>query len=123
MIVPAAIFSQSWLFLYNHFNKGAWPGTFSAIPFNPDGIQGAFANFIRYMFESFNCAAPMELFYGKIFKWSMAENLEMFFNFFYVCSGFSIAFFLPPWRFTKIKKMIFQAGGCLLLFLTLLAAS
>lgn len=202
-IAPALIFSQSWLFLSNFLNKRSWPGTFSAIPFNPDGIQGALANFIRYMFEGFNAAAPLELFYEKIFKWSMAENLELFYDFsvipflgdsgavqvfhlawnpggmfsfgpvgfflvlpalvyavlkgprrlksvaiaffvyfylaslilawapgnarffeiFYVCSGFSIAFFLPPWRFTKTKKRAFQAAGCILLFLTLLAAS
>jgi len=202
-IVPAFVFSQSWLFLSNHFNKGSWPGTFSSIPFNPDGIQGAFANFIRYIFESFNSAAPIELFFEKIFKWSMAENLESlynlsvipflgekgavqvfhliwrpigmfsfgpvgfflvlpallyalvkgprrlksvalaffvyfylaslimawapgnakFFEIFYVCSGFSIAFFLPPWRFTKTNKRVFQAAGCFLLLLTLLAAS
>ena len=201
-IAPALIFSQSWLFLSNHLNKGTLPGPFSAIPFNPDGIQGAFANFIRYMFEGFNAAAPTELFFGKIFKWSMAENLEAFYDFsvipflgdsgaaqvfhlawnpggmfsfgpvgfflvlpalvyavlkgprrlksvaiaffvyfylaslilawapgnakffeiFYVCSGFSIAFFLPPWRFTKTKRRAFQAAGCILLFLTLLAA-
>ncbi len=201
-IVPAAIFSQSWLFLSNHFNKSDWPGIFSAISFNPDGIQGALANSIRYLFEGLNFAAPMELFFDKIFKWSMAENLqslydvsvipflgksgaiqvfhltwhplgmfsfgpvgfflvipalvyamakgtrrlksiaisffvyfylislilawapgnEKFFEIFYVCSGFSIAFFFPPWRFTKTKQKIFQAAGCLLLFLTLLAA-
>jgi len=202
-IVPIAIFSQSWLFLSNHFNKSAWPGIFSAISFNPDGIQGALANFIRYLFEGLNFAAPMELFFDKIFKWSMAENLqslydfsvipflgksgaiqifhltwhpiglfsfgpagfflvipalvyamikgprrlksvaisffvyfylislilawapgnEKFFEIFYVCSGFSIAFFFPPWRFTTTKQKIFQATGCLLLFLTLLATS
>ncbi len=202
-IVPAVIFSQSWLFLSNHFNKSSWPGTFSTIPFNPDGIQGALANFVRYIFESFNFAAPIEIFFESIFKWSMTQNLQSlydfylkpffgesgavqvfhltwmpnemfsfgpvgfflvfpallyamlkgprrlksvaiaffvyfylaslimawapgnakFFEIFYVCSGFSIAFFLPPWRFTKANKRVFQAAGCFLLFLTLLAAS
>lgn len=41
---------------------------------------------------------------------------------FYVCSGFTIAFFLPPWRFTKKIKRIFQAGACFLLFSTLFSA-
>lgn len=202
-IVPVLIFSQSWIFLSNHINKMSFPGPFSTIPFNPDGIQGAMANFIRYIFESLNSAAPIELFFENIFKWSMAENLQSlydfsvipflgesgavkvfhlilrpigmfsfgpvgffmvlpallyallkgsrrlksvaiaffvyfylvslimawapgnakFFEFFYVCSGFSIAFFLPPWRFTKTKRRIFQAAGCFLLFLTLLVAS
>lgn len=202
-IVPAIIFSQSWLFLSNYVNKASLPGPFSSISFNPDGIQGALANFIRYMFESFNSAAPIELFFDKVFKWSMTENLQSlydffiipflgesgaiqvfhlpwrsggmfsfgpvgfflvfpalvyallkgprrlksvaiafwvyfylaslimawapgnakFFEIFYVCSGFTIAFFLPPWRFTKTKQRIFQAAGCLLLFLTLLTGS
>ena len=202
-IGPVIIFSQSWLFLSNYLNKASWPGPFSAIPFNPDGIQGALANFIRYMFEGFNAAIPIELSLETIFKWSMAETLEAFYDFsvipflgdsgaaqvfhlawnpggmfsfgpvgfflvlpalmyavlkgprrlkavaiaffvyfylaslilawtpgngrffeiFYVCSGFSIAFFLPPWRFTKTKRRAFQAAGCILLFLTLLAAS
>ncbi|MBA3009883.1 MAG: hypothetical protein FP812_06555 [Desulfobacula sp.] len=201
-IVPAMVFSQSWLFLSNHLNKKFWPGFFSTTPFNPDGIQGALANFIRHLFESFNSAMPIELFSDKLFKWSMSKNLESlydfsvipvwgksgasqvfhltwspaglfsfgpagfflvlpalvyalvkgprrlksvaiaffvyfylislilawapgsakFFEIFYVCSGFSIAFFFPPWRFTKTKKQIFQTAGCALLFLTLLAA-
>jgi len=202
-MVPLIIFSQSWLFLLNHLNKGEAPGLFSSIPLNPNGIQGALANFIRYLFESLNSAAPIELFFDNIFKWSMAENLEYFydvsiipflgdsgtnqvfhlmghplgmfsfgpagfflvlpalvyamvkgprrlksvaiaffvyfylaclimawtpvnarfFEIFYVCSGFCIAFFLPPWRFTKTKNRIFQAGTCALLFLTLVTAS
>jgi hypothetical protein len=52
-----------------------------------------------------------------------APGNAKFFEIFYVCSGFSIAFLLPPWRFTKTKKRAFQAGGCILLFLTLLTAS
>jgi hypothetical protein len=202
-VVPIFIFSQSWLFLLNHLNKGEGPGVFSSIPLNSHGIQGALANFIRYLFESLNSAAPIELFFDKIFKWSMAENLESFydmsiipflgdsganqvfhlmghpmgmfsfgpagfflvlpslvyamikgprrlksvalaffvyfylaclimawtpvnakfFEIFYVCSGFSISFFLPPWRFTQTKNRIFRAGACTLLFLTLVTAS
>ena len=202
-VVPGVIFSQSWLFLSNHLNKGTWAGIFSIIPLNSHGIKGALANFIRYFFESVNFAVPIDIFFKKIFHWSMAENLESLFDFsirpflgesgavqvfhlawqptgiisfgpagcflvipallyalmkgprrlksvataffvyfylislimawapgnakfleiFYVCSGFSIAFFLPPWRFTKTNKKILQAGGCCLLLLTLLAAS
>lgn len=202
-IIPVFIFSQSWLFLSNYFNKQAWPGIFSDISLNLNGIQGAAANLIRYVFEGLNAAAPIELFYEKRFRWSMAENLQSlydfsvrpflgdsgaiqvfhltwptngmlsfgpaafflvlpalfyalvkgprrlksvatalffyffmtslivawapgnakFFEIFYVCSGFSIAFFLPPWRFTKSNKKILQAAGGALLLLTLLAAS
>jgi len=48
-------------------------------------------------------------------------NVKFLGNFF-IGSGFTIAFFLPPWRFTKRIKRIFQAGSCFLLFLTLFSA-
>ena len=51
-----------------------------------------------------------------------APGNARFFEIFYVCSGFSIAFFLPPWRFTKTKRRAFQTAGCILIFLTLWAA-
>jgi hypothetical protein len=202
-IVPAAIFSQCWLFLSNYLNKGSWPGAVAALPFNTDGIQGAIANFIRYVFESMNFTAPVAVFLERGLKWNMAQPLESLYNlsvrpfwgesgaaqifhltgmpnemvsfgpvgfflvfpalfyavlkgprrlkavavsffvyfylvslimawapgnagfflFFYVCAGFSIAFFFPPWRFTKRTKQIFQTAGCVLLLLTLLTAS
>jgi hypothetical protein len=202
-IFPAIVFSQSWLFLSNTLNKASRPGPFSDIPFNPDGIQGALANFIRYILEGFIAAVSMDFFSETLFQWPVAQNLETFYDYavipflgdsgaaqvfhlawnpgamfsfgpfgfflvlpalvyavlkgprrlkslaiaffvyfylaslilawapgnarffeiFYVCSGFSIAFFLPPWRLTKTKRRGFQAAGCILLFLTLLAAS
>ncbi len=45
-------------------------------------------------------------------------NVKFLGNFF-VGSGFTIAFFLPPWRFTKKIKRIFQTTACILLLLTL----
>ena len=202
-IVPAVIFSQSWLFLCNHVYKNSWPGVFSNIFFNTDGIQGALANFIRYLLESFYFTASIDIFFERFFNWSMAQTLQSlydfcirsflgesgaaqafhltgipnemfsfgpvgfflvlpalfyavlkgprslkavatalisyfylislivawapgnakFFDFFYIGSGFSIAFFFPPWRFTKRNQKFFQAAGCCLLFFTLLAAS
>lgn len=201
VIVPVIIFSQSWLLLSNYVYKKSWPGIFSDTGFNPDGIQGALANSVRYLFESFNSAFPLDLFSATAIQWSMAEKIEAFFNFsvqpflgdngaaqafalagrpnglvsfgpagfflvlpalvyalrkgprrlkavatafflyfcltalilawapgneiffefFYVCSGFSIAFFLPPWRFTKTNKKVLQAAGFFVLILTLWA--
>ena len=202
-VVPAAIFSQFWLFLSHHSHIASWSGAFSNISFNNSGIQGALANFIRYIFESFYFTAPVELFLEKIFNWSTAQSLESLYNFsvrpflgesgaaqvfhltwmpnemfsfgpvgfflvlpalcyamlkgarrlksvalaffvyfylvcliiawapgnakffsiFYVCAGFSMAFFFPPWRLTKKNNKILQTIGCLLLFFMLLAAS
>jgi len=202
-VVPVVTFSQSWLFLCNHFYKGSWSGAFSGISFNNDGIQGAFANFIRYILESFYFSASIDMFFKRVFNWNMPQALESlydfwirsffnesgaarvfhltwmpdemfsfgpvgfflvlpalfyavvkgprrlkavaiafvayfylvslilswapgnakFFEIFYVCAGFTIAFFFPPWRFTKRNQKIFQAGGCFLLICTLLTAS
>lgn len=201
VVIPGVVFSQCWLFGYYHFYKisGSVIGSTS---FNTDGIQGAAANFIRYLFESFYGAVRMDIFFDPVSKWDMAQLLEpmydglirpllgdsgsagvfalsgmsndlfsfgpagfflvfpamlyavlkgarrlkavaislfvyfylialiiawapdniKFLGNFYVCSGFSIAFFLPPWRLTKRIKTVFQAGCCFLLFLTLIAA-
>ena len=202
-VIPTVIFSQSWLFLTNHFYKDSWSGAFSTIFFNTDGIQGALANFIRYLLESFYFTAPLDLFFEKVFNWSMAQPLQSLYDFFvrsflgengaaqafdltwmtdemfsfgpvafflvlpalfyamlkgprrlksvaiafisyfylvslifawtpgtaelfevfYVSAGFSMAFFFPPWRFTKKIKKNVQIAGCFLLFITLLTAS
>lgn len=202
-VVPAAVFSQFWLFLCNHFYKDSWSGAFSGISFNNDGIQGALANFIRYILESFYFTASIDIFFERVFQWNMAQTLQSlydfwvrpflgesgaaqvfhltwmpnemfsfgpvgfflvvpallyamvkgprrlkavatafisyfylvcliiawapgntkFFEIFYVCAGFSIAFFFPPWRFTKKNIKFFQAAGCLVIFYTLLTAS
>ncbi len=190
-VVPAAIFSQPWFFLSDAF--GSRFSEISDISFNPDGIQGALANLIRYMFESLYFSAPLDLIFNGIFNppqfpagsflgemgaaqifhlaWppdqvvsfgptgfflvvpalvyalikaprrlkavaiafciylymvcliiAWAPDNAKFLSLFYVCSGFSISFFLPPWRFTKGFKRIFQAGACLILLLSLLTA-
>jgi len=199
-VVPALIFSQSWLFMSNYYYKDSWSGLFPSISFNHDGIQGALANFIRYILESFHFTAPLDPFFVRVFDWSMTQSLQSFYDFFvrsclgesgavqvfdltwmqgemfsfgpvgfflvlpalcyamlkgprrlkavaiafvsyfylvslilawapgtsavfeifYVGAGFSIAFFFPPWRFTKRNKRIVQIAGCVLLFITLL---
>jgi hypothetical protein len=48
-----------------------------------------------------------------IFAWS-PDNARLF-TMVFVCSGFFVAFFLPPWRFGKGGKLAFQ-WVCLLLF-------
>ncbi len=49
-----------------------------------------------------------------IFAW-MPGNAR-FFTIFYACGGFCIAFLLPPWRFTRMGKQVFQMVSVLLLF-------
>jgi hypothetical protein len=201
-VVPAAVFSQSRFFLSDALHNGSRFSEISTLAFNPDGIQGALANLIRYVFESLYFSASLGLLFNRIFNLHLPKTLEKihdflagsflgemgaaqifhlawppdqmvsfgpagfflvipalvyalvkaprrlkavavaffvylymvclivawtpdnakFLSFFYVCSGFSISFFLPPWRFTKGIKQIFQAGACLVLLFTLLTA-
>ena len=203
-VAPAVVFSHCWLFIYPY--SASWSGVFSGIAFNKDGIQGALANSIRYVFESFCFSVPINLVFGPSLNWGLnwdtapvlqslydrfigpvlgesgaanvfsitdlpnaifsfgpvgffliipalcyamlkgprrlkavaisflvyfymiclifswaPDNMKLFANF-YVCAGFSIAFLLPPWRFSKRIKKVFQAGACLVLFSTLMAS-
>jgi hypothetical protein len=54
ILIPALVFSQIWLILYNFHCCAVWLGSpsMSPIALNTDGIQGALANFLRYLFES-----------------------------------------------------------------------
>ena len=202
-VLPAFIFSQVWLFWANYLYKETWFATASPFFYNTGGIQGALANFIRYLVESAYFTAPVDLFFERVFNTGLAQPLQFFYNFFvrsflgesgaaqsfnlnwmadkmfsfgpvafflvlpalcytllkgprrlkavaiaffsyfylvclvfawtpgslsffdvfYVGAGFSMAFFFPPWRFTKSIKKIVQVAGCLLLLITLVLAS
>jgi len=197
-LLPAVIFSQTWLFIYNAVYHGSWlgPEGTAGFAYNTDGIYGAIANMLRYFLESahfirpvdiicqwmvhFSIAGMFQKIYGFLiaplfgnlgaaapFKiaWIPSETLSWFgpFGFFlaipaviyalvrgprrlkataialfgylillvlipawtpenvrffsilYACGGFCIAFFLPPWRFTKSGKKGLQIASALLL--------
>ncbi len=197
-LVPALVFSQSWLFLYNRIYQGDWINHtgLSSVALNPDGIQGAVANFFRYILESAHFTRPVDLLcrwaagfsitnlwqsiYGALISpvfdnlgavvpfqisWIPDERLSWFgpfgfllvlpavvialvraprrlkaiaisllgyfflitlilawtpenvrfFTIFYVCGGFCIAFFLPPWRISQRSRQGLQIAGALLL--------
>ncbi|MDY6791572.1 MAG: hypothetical protein SWH54_09910 [Thermodesulfobacteriota bacterium] len=197
-LLPAAIFSQSWLFLYNWVYRGRWLAKESTSDFayNTDGLLGALANMIRYFIESahftrpinhicqwmvhFSMADSFQKIYDFLFAplwgnigaaasfkiaWVPAETLSWFgpfafllvipaviyalvrgprrlkstaialvgylfllvlipawnsenvrfFSILYACGGFCIAFFLPPWRFTKRGKKGLQIASALLM--------
>ena len=197
-LLPAVIFSQTWLFIYNAVYSGSWIGPEGATGFayNNDGLYGALANMIRYFLESAHFTRPVDIIcqwmvhfsvagmFQKIYDflitpllgnlgaaapfkiaWIPGETLSWFgpFGFFlampaviyalvrgprrlkaialalvgyfilivlipvwnpenvrffsilYACGGFCIAFFLPPWRFTKRGKKGLQVASVLLL--------
>ena len=69
VIVPVLVFSQVWLFTHNVFRGEKWIGApaFSAFAYNADGIQGALANFFRYLFQAADLTRPADTLW-KIFN-------------------------------------------------------
>ncbi|NJP05558.1 MAG: hypothetical protein HC837_08035 [Chloroflexaceae bacterium] len=53
MVIPMLILSQVWLFIYNMIAWGGWTGSpgFVQNQQHDDGIMGATANLLRYLFE------------------------------------------------------------------------
>ncbi|MCP3952158.1 MAG: hypothetical protein GY697_08090, partial [Desulfobacterales bacterium] len=63
VVVPVMVFSQAWLFARNIIKGEDWVGApdFTAFAYNNDGIQGAFANLVRYLFQSVDLTRPADL--------------------------------------------------------------
>jgi hypothetical protein len=66
-LIPAAVFSQIWLFLYNQIRFNVWFRQGVTIPPNKQALWGAAANLVRYIFES---AHPTEAF-DRACNWAM----------------------------------------------------
>jgi hypothetical protein len=201
--VPAAVFSQVWLFSWNLIHHERWTGTsaMSPLSFNLGGLQGSLANFMRYLLEGVHATLPVDRFFVLMFRSSFSEILERtadvmpgflsgkaglgeaffiawepneiyswfgpfalilaapaivyafcrgprslkmisvalaghvylmtvifawspgnarLFTVVFVCSGFFMAFFLPPWRFGRGGKLALQWVGLFLFFYALI---
>ena len=71
-LLSGIIFSQCWLFLFNILYRGAWIGSSADLPPNADGLQGALANFFRYVLESAHFTQPLDL----LCQWMMDFRLS-----------------------------------------------
>lgn len=62
VVVPVLVFSQFWLIAHNIFKGENWIGApvFTAFAYNNDGIQGAGANFFRYLFQVADLTRPVD---------------------------------------------------------------
>jgi hypothetical protein len=62
VVVPVMVFSQAWLFAHNIVKGENWIGApdFTAFAYNSDGIQGAFANLFRYLFQCVDLTRPAD---------------------------------------------------------------
>jgi len=197
-LLPAVIFSQTWLFIYNAVYRGSWLGLegTAGFAYNNDGLQGALANLLRYFLESAHFTRPVDIIGQWMFHFSISDMFQniyafliapllgnlgaaapfkiawipsetmswfgpfgfflsmpavlyalmrgprrlkataialagylillvlipswtsenvRFFSILYACGGFCIAFFLPPWRFTKRGTKGLQIASALLL--------
>ncbi len=81
-LLPALIFSQSWLFLYNIQHYGRWIGLSTGIPKNIHGIQGSLANFVRYMMESIHVTLPADIVCKWMFDFSVTDILNRIYGLF-----------------------------------------
>lgn len=57
---PVVVFSQIWLFIRHAVQGALWMAPPAGIAPNPDGIQGATANALRYLLESAHFTRPVD---------------------------------------------------------------
>ena len=78
LVVPGIVFSQAWLFVYNLRVFGRWirgPEASGFMP-NPDGLQGGFANLLRYLLESIHLTQPVDQLCSRAAGFSPVAGLE-----------------------------------------------
>ncbi len=87
-LLPAALaalllFSQLWLAVLNHARQGQWFGSTEFGPFllNADGIQGALANLIRYVFSSAHFTRPFDVICSWAFGFTVSGTLQRLYEF------------------------------------------
>ncbi len=87
-VIPIALavfllFSQLWLAAFNHVHLGRWFGSTELASFvpNADGIQGALANLVRYVFSSAHFTRPLDLICNWAFGFTMSGALQRFYEF------------------------------------------
>lgn len=81
-LIPIAVLSQVWLFYanYNRFGSLFGPASFIDHFRNPDGLTGAFANLIRYGFQSFHLLEPVDDIWMAYFGTKISSQLLNLYN-------------------------------------------
>ncbi|MFB2835462.1 hypothetical protein [Floridanema evergladense] len=88
--IPLFIFSQFWLFIHNVFVWGSWSGTpeFNAFSKHTDGLKGAFANLVRYIFHSIDVLEIGNIISRRIIGSSFTDFLQnIYYSFIYPIVG------------------------------------
>ncbi len=81
-LLPAMVFSQIWLSIYDFHCCAVWLGNPDTAPvaLNTDGIQGALANFLRYLFESAHFTQAVDNACRWLAGFSIAELWQSIYN-------------------------------------------
>lgn len=73
---PAIVFSQVWLFIGNMTHGRPWMAPPAGAASNPDGLQGAAANALRYLLESAHFTRPVDGLCGWAFDFRLTGFLQ-----------------------------------------------
>ena len=78
LAIPLLILSQLWLFIHNHNVWGTWSGPedFVQVHKHSDGVKGAFANLVRYGFQSINFLPLTDEVSADLFNFKISEILQ-----------------------------------------------
>ena len=78
LIIPIVILSQLWLFIHNHYFLGGWSGaeTFTSIHKQSDGLKGAVANLVRYVFQSVHFLKLGDILFESISGLTLSNTLQ-----------------------------------------------
>lgn len=84
-LVPFLILSQIWLFIYNHHYWGTWSGTLEYATMNrqTDGLKGAIANLVRYLFNSLDLLEPSNILFRVIIASDISDLLKKIYDNFF----------------------------------------
>ncbi|MFB2891511.1 hypothetical protein ACE1CI_01055 [Aerosakkonemataceae cyanobacterium BLCC-F50] len=80
--VPVLIFSQFWLFIHNIYVWGSWSGTreFNELTKQTDGLTGALANIVRYIFHSIDVLEIGNAIARRLIGLSFTEFLQKIYD-------------------------------------------
>lgn len=79
---PVMVFSQTWLFARNALMGANWTGApdFAAFAYNSDGIKGATANFLRYLFQAIDLTRPIDVLWQMVSGTAFTDLLFKFYS-------------------------------------------
>lgn len=84
LVIPGFILSQLWLFIRNYYFWGGWSGNpeFNSLNRQVDGLKGALANVVRYLFQSIDLLELGNIIVRRLIGISFTELMQKIYDFF-----------------------------------------